>query len=139
MGANLDLALSALPLGGYVRMLDEREAPVRPDERQQAYNNRPLRQRAAIVAAGPAANWALAVLLFALVVTPAATAVMLTARPRTAMLCSVATALFSVLGGLVVSAMTNLPPSFCVVALAVLVWAVVRLRPTNRRSASDGD
>ena len=62
-----EFTLSALPLGGYVRMLDEREAPVRPDERQQAYNNRPLRQRAAIVAAGPAANWALAVLLFALV------------------------------------------------------------------------
>ncbi|PZP36448.1 MAG: RIP metalloprotease RseP [Roseateles depolymerans] len=62
-----EFTLSALPLGGYVRMLDEREGPVRPDEREQAYNNRPLRQRAAIVAAGPAANWALAVLLFALV------------------------------------------------------------------------
>jgi zinc/manganese transport system permease protein len=75
-------------------------------------------------------------LVFALVVTPAATAVMLTARPRTAMLVAVGVALGSVVGGLVASAMTNLPPSFCVVALAVSVWAAVRLRPASRRSAS---
>jgi len=62
-----EFTLSALPLGGYVRMLDEREAPVAPGERDQAFNNRPLAQRAAIVAAGPAANLLLAVLLFALV------------------------------------------------------------------------
>ncbi len=62
-----EFTLSALPLGGYVRMLDERDGPVPPAEREQAFNQRPLRQRAAIVAAGPAANWALAVLLFAVV------------------------------------------------------------------------
>ncbi|HEX2012261.1 MAG TPA: RIP metalloprotease RseP [Roseateles sp.] len=62
-----EFTLSALPLGGYVRMLDEREGPVAPHERAQAFNNRPLAQRAAIVAAGPAANFVLAVLLFALV------------------------------------------------------------------------
>lgn len=62
-----EFTLSALPLGGYVRMLDERDGPVAPHERAQAFNQRPLRQRAAIVAAGPAANWVLAVLLFAAV------------------------------------------------------------------------
>lgn len=62
-----EFTLSALPLGGYVRMLDEREGPVAPTERERAFNQRPLRQRAAIVAAGPAANWVLAVLLFAAV------------------------------------------------------------------------
>ena len=62
-----EFTLSALPLGGYVRMLDEREGPVAPHERLRAFNNRPLLQRTAIVAAGPAANFVLAVLLFALV------------------------------------------------------------------------
>lgn len=62
-----EFTLSALPLGGYVRMLDERDGTVAPHEREQAFNQRPLRQRAAIVAAGPAANWVLAVLLFAAV------------------------------------------------------------------------
>ena len=62
-----EFTLSALPLGGYVRMLDERDGPVAPHEQAQAFNQRPLRQRAAIVAAGPAANWVLAVLLLAAV------------------------------------------------------------------------
>ncbi|MDR7268357.1 regulator of sigma E protease [Pelomonas saccharophila] len=62
-----EFTLSALPLGGYVRMLDERDGPVAPAEREQAFSQRPLRQRAAIVAAGPLANWLLAVLLFAAV------------------------------------------------------------------------
>lgn len=62
-----EFTLSALPLGGYVRMLDERDGPVAPQELEQAFNQRPLRHRMAIVAAGPAANWVLAVLLFAAV------------------------------------------------------------------------
>jgi regulator of sigma E protease len=56
---------AALPLGGYVRMLDEREGPVAPHEQHMAFNRKPLKQRAAIVAAGPLANLALAVLLYA--------------------------------------------------------------------------
>ena len=60
-----EFVLSALPLGGYVRMLDEREGPVAPDELHRAFNRKPLAQRAAVVAAGPIANLALAVLLFA--------------------------------------------------------------------------
>jgi regulator of sigma E protease len=60
-----EFVVSALPLGGYVRMLDEREGPVAPHERAQAFNNKPLAQRAAVVIAGPAANLVLAVLLYA--------------------------------------------------------------------------
>src|SRR5690606_24151002 len=60
-----EFVVAAFPLGGYVRMLDEREAAVRPEERHMAFNRKPLWQRTAIVAAGPAANLALAVLLFA--------------------------------------------------------------------------
>ncbi|WP_291585958.1 RIP metalloprotease RseP [Comamonas sp. UBA7528] len=65
--SSTEFVLGALPLGGYVRMLDEREAPVDSDERHLAFNRQPLRSRVAIVAAGPAANLLLAVLLYALV------------------------------------------------------------------------
>lgn len=58
-------AVSALPLGGFVRMLDEREGAVAPDEVHRAFNRKSLRQRSAVVAAGPAANLVLAVLLYA--------------------------------------------------------------------------
>ncbi len=66
-GQNTEFVVGAFPLGGYVKMLDEREGPVAPAERHLAFNNQPLRSRAAIVAAGPAANLLLAVLLYALV------------------------------------------------------------------------
>ena len=62
-----EFVLSALPLGGYVKMLDEREGRVPAEERSRAFNNKPLRQRAFIVAAGPLANLVLAVLLYACV------------------------------------------------------------------------
>ena len=67
LGQDTEFVISAFPLGGYVRMLDEREGEVAPHEREWAFNNRPLRQRAAIVAAGPLANLLLAVFLYALV------------------------------------------------------------------------
>ena len=60
-----EFVVCALPLGGYVRMLDEREGAVPPDQLDQAFNRKPLRQRAAVVAAGPAANLLLAVVLYA--------------------------------------------------------------------------
>ncbi len=64
-------------------------------------------------------------LLFALVVTPAATALRITARPVRVAGLAVAIALGSVWGGLVLSAMVDLPPSFFIVTLAVLAWVVV--------------
>ena len=66
-GSSTEFVVCAFPLGGYVRMLDEREAPVAPQERHLAFNAKSLRARAAIVAAGPLANLALAVLLYAVV------------------------------------------------------------------------
>ena len=60
-----EFVICALPLGGYVRMLDEREAPVGPGQLEQAFNRKTLWQRAAIVSAGPLANLGLAVLLYA--------------------------------------------------------------------------
>ncbi len=66
-GAPTEFVLCAFPLGGYVRMLDEREGPVPPAERHLAFNTQPLRSRALIVAAGPLANLLLAVLLYAVV------------------------------------------------------------------------
>nr|WP_255719251.1 RIP metalloprotease RseP [Pelomonas sp. P8] len=62
-----EYTLCSLPLGGYVRMLGMGPEPVAPHEQAQAFRYKPLRQRAAIVAAGPVANWVLAVALFAAV------------------------------------------------------------------------
>ena len=62
-----EFVVSALPLGGYVKMLDERDGRVDVAERHRAFNRKPLRQRAFIVAAGPLANLVLAVLLYACV------------------------------------------------------------------------
>jgi regulator of sigma E protease len=64
-GKPTEFAIGLLPLGGYVKMLDEREAPVDPAERHLAFNTQPLRSRAAVVAAGPAANLILAILIYA--------------------------------------------------------------------------
>ena len=66
-GQSTEFVLSAFPLGGYVKMLDEREAPVEASERHLAFNTQPLLYRAAIVAAGPVANLLLALLLYATV------------------------------------------------------------------------
>ena len=60
-----EFTVCALPLGGYVRMLDEREGKVPAAELDRAFNRKPLWQRAAVVAAGPVANLLLAVLLYA--------------------------------------------------------------------------
>jgi regulator of sigma E protease len=58
-------ALSAIPLGGYVKMADEREGEVAPEDVARAFNRQGVWTRIAIVAAGPLANLLLAVLLFA--------------------------------------------------------------------------
>lgn len=60
-----EFVIAALPLGGYVSMADERQAPVAAEDRHRAFNNQPLRKRAAVVLAGPLANLLLAILFFA--------------------------------------------------------------------------
>jgi regulator of sigma E protease len=57
-------AVSVFPLGGYVKMLDEREAPVPVEEQARAFNRQGVGRRSLIVAAGPLANFILAVLLY---------------------------------------------------------------------------
>ncbi|MBP9217687.1 MAG: RIP metalloprotease RseP [Sterolibacterium sp.] len=57
-------ALAAVPLGGFVKMLDEHEGPVAAAERHRAFNHQPVWRRFLIVAAGPLANLLLAVLLY---------------------------------------------------------------------------
>jgi regulator of sigma E protease len=60
----VEWVISAVPLGGYVKMLDEREGPVLPHERARAFNNAPVWRRILIVVAGPAFNFVLAVLFY---------------------------------------------------------------------------
>jgi regulator of sigma E protease len=59
-----EFVIAAIPLGGYVKMLDEREGPVLPADRARAFNTQPLSRRFAIVAAGPFANFLLALLVY---------------------------------------------------------------------------
>ncbi|MBR4876655.1 MAG: RIP metalloprotease RseP, partial [Rhodocyclaceae bacterium] len=56
--------LAGIPLGGYVKMLDEREGEVAPEELPRAFNRQNVYKRIAIVAAGPLANLLLAVVLY---------------------------------------------------------------------------
>lgn len=58
-------ALSAIPFGGYVKMLDGRESPVPAAEKHRSFDQRSVWERMAIVAAGPLANFVLAVVLYA--------------------------------------------------------------------------
>src|SRR5664279_4120933 len=57
-------AVSAFPLGGYVKMLDEREGEVAAGELPRAFNRQSVGRRALIVAAGPTANFLLAIVLY---------------------------------------------------------------------------
>jgi len=59
-----EYAVAAIPLGGYVKMLDEREAPVDEQEKHLAFNRKPVLQRIAVVAAGPVANFILAIVAY---------------------------------------------------------------------------
>ena len=56
-----EYVIAAIPLGGYVKMLDEREGEVTPGMENLAFNNKPVLQRMAVVAAGPIANLLLAI------------------------------------------------------------------------------
>ncbi|UTW08758.1 RIP metalloprotease RseP [Pseudomonas benzenivorans] len=62
-----EFVIAAIPLGGYVKMLDEREGDVPPAQLDQSFNRKTVRQRIAIVSAGPIANFLLALLFFWLV------------------------------------------------------------------------
>ena len=59
-----EFVIAALPLGGYVKMLDEREGAVAPDELGRSFNNKPVLQRIAIVVAGPLFNFIFAIFAY---------------------------------------------------------------------------
>jgi len=59
-----EFAVAAIPLGGYVKMLDEREGPVPEELRDQAFTSKPPGQRIAIAAAGPVANFIFAIFAY---------------------------------------------------------------------------
>ncbi|MFA3780113.1 sigma E protease regulator RseP [Yersinia sp. 1652 StPb PI] len=62
-----EYVIALIPLGGYVKMLDERVEAVAPELRHQSFNNKTVLQRAAIVSAGPIANFLFAVIAYWLV------------------------------------------------------------------------
>ena len=62
--SDTEWVISAIPLGGYVKMLDEREEPVASDELESAFNRKSVLQRISIVVAGPLANFMLAIFLY---------------------------------------------------------------------------
>jgi regulator of sigma E protease len=59
-----EYVIAAIPLGGYVKMLDEREGPVAVEERPRAFNRQSLWVRSAVVVAGPLANFLFAIAAF---------------------------------------------------------------------------
>ncbi|WP_349970301.1 sigma E protease regulator RseP [Pseudomonas caspiana] len=59
-----EYVIAAIPLGGYVKMLDEREGNVPPELADQSFNRKTVYQRIAIVSAGPIANFLLAIVFF---------------------------------------------------------------------------
>jgi regulator of sigma E protease len=63
-GSGTEWAISAIPLGGYVKMVDEREGEVAPEDLPYAFNRQPVLRRMAIVVSGPLANFMLAIALY---------------------------------------------------------------------------
>ena len=63
-GNDVEYVIAAIPLGGYVKMLDEREGEVAKEDRPYAFNNQSLLIRSTIVAAGPVFNFILAIVLY---------------------------------------------------------------------------
>jgi regulator of sigma E protease len=60
----VEYVLAAVPLGGYVRLLDERDGPVAPGEESRAFNRRPPLARIAVLLAGPGANFLFAIVAY---------------------------------------------------------------------------
>ncbi|VAW50985.1 Intramembrane protease RasP/YluC, implicated in cell division based on FtsL cleavage [hydrothermal vent metagenome] len=63
-GDDIEYVIAAIPLGGYVKMLDEREGNVSDTDKARAFNNQTISKRIAIVFAGPAFNFILAIFLY---------------------------------------------------------------------------
>jgi regulator of sigma E protease len=61
---NTEFVLAAIPLGGYVKMLDEREGDIADEDRPYAFTQKTVLQRMAIISAGPVANFLLAIVVY---------------------------------------------------------------------------
>lgn len=59
-----EYVISALPLGGYVKMLDERDCVVAPEDKNRTFNSAPIASRLAVLAAGPLFNFLFAMVIF---------------------------------------------------------------------------
>ncbi len=59
-----EYCLSAIPLGGYVKFLDEREGPLDPEDQGRAFNHKPIASRIAVLLAGPFFNFLFAILAY---------------------------------------------------------------------------
>ncbi len=59
-----EYCLSAIPLGGYVKFLDEREGPIDPEDQGRAFNHKPIASRIAVLLAGPLFNFLFAILAY---------------------------------------------------------------------------
>jgi len=68
-GGETEFAIGAVPLGGYVKMLDEREGPVDPADLPRSFTRRPVWQRILVLLAGPGFNLIFAVLVYAIIAT----------------------------------------------------------------------
>ncbi len=80
-----EYVIALIPLGGYVKMLDERAGEVPPERRHMAFNNKTIGQRAAVISAGPIANFILAVIAYWLVFVigvPSVRSVVLDVKPH---------------------------------------------------------
>jgi regulator of sigma E protease len=114
-----EFAVSAIPLGGYVKMADERDPEIEPADRPRAFNRATVWQRIAIVAAGPIANLLLAVALYAgtfMAGVPGQKAVLAEPRPGTAAEAA------GVQGGDLVTAVDGVP----VGSVADLRWRLLK-------------
>jgi regulator of sigma E protease len=114
-----EFAVSAIPLGGYVKMADERDPDIAPQDRARAFNRASVWQRIAIVSAGPAANLLLAVLLYAatfMAGVPGQKPVLATPAPGTP------AAAAAVQGGDLVTAVDGTP----VASVADLRWRLLK-------------
>lgn len=72
-GGETEYAISALPLGGYVKMLGENDKDIPADQMHRAYQNKSILARMAIVTAGPITNFLLALVLFWMIFLPGIT------------------------------------------------------------------
>lgn len=127
--------LAAIPLGGYVKMLDEREGSVPPQEAHRAFNRKNVWQRIAIVAAGPLANLILAVFVYTIMFASGSEQL----RPRIEVSADSAAAAAGLRSGQSIDAVDGeAVQSFAELRWALLRQALEKQKPALRVRNADG-